>query len=140
MLMLSALRIRSLRYWRILYDPVPEGALAPNILYTFKDTLNLGEQSMFTIAFKNISDMPFSDSIKVTLTVTDAGNVANSLFVPRLKKLNPGDTATISYLMDSKNFNGKNNLFLDVNPDNNQPEQYHFNKDRKSTRLNSSHG
>ena len=116
-----------LRYWRILYDPVPEGALAPNILYTFKDTLNLGEQSMFTIAFKNISDMPFSDSIKVTLTVTDAGNVANSLFVPRLKKLNPGDTATISYLMDSKNFNGKNNLFLDVNPDNNQPEQYHFN-------------
>lgn len=116
-----------LRYWRILYDPVPEGALAPNILYSFKDTLNLGEQSTFTIAFKNISDVPFTDSIKVNLSVTDASNVSNSLFVPRLKKLNPGETATISYLMDSKNFNGKNNLFLDVNPDNNQPEQYHFN-------------
>ncbi|MEP7320039.1 MAG: hypothetical protein ABI921_14885, partial [Panacibacter sp.] len=116
-----------LRYWRILYDPVPEGALAPNILYSFKDTLNLGEQSLFTMAFKNISDVSFTDSIKVNFTVTDASNVTSSLFLPRLKKLNPGDTATITYLVDSKNFTGKNNLFLDVNPDNNQPEQHHFN-------------
>ncbi len=116
-----------LRYWRLLYDPVPEGALAPNILYSFKDTLNAGEQTQFKMAFKNISDVPFRDSIKVNLTVYDAGNVANNLAVPLLKKLNPGDTATISYLFDSKNFNGKNNLFLDVNPDNNQPEQNHFN-------------
>ena len=29
--------------------------------------------------------------------------------------------------MDSKNFNGKNKLYLDVNPDNSQPEQFHFN-------------
>ena len=49
------------------------------------------------------------------------------LLVPRLKKINPGDTATIIYPIDSKNFNGNNNLFLDVNPDNAQPEQYHFN-------------
>jgi hypothetical protein len=116
-----------LRYWRILYDPVPEGALAPNILYTFKDSLSLGEKTNFAIAFKNVSDVAFSDSIKVNLTVYDASNVANSLSVPNLKKLNPGDTATISYSIDSKNFNGKNNLFLDVNPENNQPEQYHFN-------------
>lgn len=116
-----------LRYWRLLYDPVPEGALAPNILYTFKDTLGLGEKTNFAIAFKNVSDVPFADSIKVNLTVYDANNVANNLVVPRLKKINPGDTATISYVIDSKNFNGKNNLFLDVNPNNDQPEQYHFN-------------
>ena len=116
-----------LRYWRLLYDPVPEGALAPNVLYTFKDTLGLGEKTNFAIAFKNVSDVAFADSIKVNLTVYDANNVANNLVVPRLKKINPGDTATITYLIDSKNFNGKNNLFLDVNPDNDQPEQYHFN-------------
>ena len=116
-----------LRYWRILYTPVPEGALAPNILYTFKDTLALGEKTNFAIAFKNVSDVPFADSIKVNMTVYDANNVANNLTVPRLKKLNPGDTATIIYPIDSKNFNGNNNLFLDVNPNNAQPEQYHFN-------------
>ncbi|CAN5417522.1 hypothetical protein BH10BAC2_BH10BAC2_18210 [soil metagenome] len=116
-----------LRYWRLLYDPVPEGALAPNLLYNFKDTLNLGEQTNFQMAFKNISDVPFTDSIKVDLTVYDASNVANKLTVPRLRKLNPGDTATINYTVDSRNFNGANNLFLDVNPDNDQPEQYHFN-------------
>jgi hypothetical protein len=116
-----------LRYWRLLYDPVPEGALAPNILYTFKDTLGLGEKTNFAIAFKNVSDVPFRDSIKVNLTVYDANNVAHNLIVPNLKKINPGDTATITNLIDSKNFSGKNNLFLDVNPNNAQPEQYHFN-------------
>lgn len=116
-----------LRYWRLLYDPVPEGALAPNILYEFKDSLNTGEQTNFRMAFKNISDVPFTDSIKVNLTVYDAANVANPLVVPKLKKLNPGDTATVTYLFDSKNFSGSNNLYLDVNPDNVQPEQYHFN-------------
>lgn len=116
-----------LRYWRLLYDPVPEGALAPNLLYNFKDTLNLGEQTNFQMAFKNISDVPFTDSIKIDLTVYDAANVANKVTVPGLRKLNPGDTATISYTVDSRNFNGANNLFLDVNPENDQPEQYHFN-------------
>jgi hypothetical protein len=116
-----------LRYWRILYTPVPEGALAPNILYTFKDTLALGEKTNFAIAFKNVSAVPFADSIKVNMTVYDANNVSNNLLVPRLKKLNPGDTATIIYSFDSKNFTGNNNLFLDVNPENAQPEQYHFN-------------
>jgi hypothetical protein len=48
-----------LRYWRILYDPVPEGALAPNILYNFKDTLNSGELVNFQMAFKNVSDCVF---------------------------------------------------------------------------------
>ncbi|MEP6845084.1 MAG: C25 family cysteine peptidase, partial [Panacibacter sp.] len=116
-----------LRYWRLLYDPVPEGALAPNLLYNFKDSLNLGEKTNFQMAFKNVSDVSFSDSIKVNFTVYDASNVANVIAIPKLKKLNPGDTTTISYLIDSKNFNGTNNLFLDVNPDNDQPEQYHFN-------------
>jgi len=116
-----------LRYWRILYTPVPEGALAPNILYTFKDSLALGEKTNFVIAFKNVSEVPFADSIKVNMIVYDANNVANNLTVPRLKKLNPGDTATINYPIDSKLFNGNNTLFLDVNPENAQPEQYHFN-------------
>ncbi len=122
-----ALTPYQLNYWRILYDPVPEGALAPNLLYQFRDTLNVGEKTDFKIAFKNVSDVAFSDSIKVNMTVYDAGNVARPVTISPLKKLAPGDTATIQYTFDSKNFNGQNNLFLDVNPDNAQPEQFHFN-------------
>ncbi len=116
-----------LRYWRLLYDPVPEGALAPNILYNFKDTLGTGQTSNVAIAFKNIGDVPYPDSIKVKMILYNSGNVANILPVGKLKKLNPGDTAVVAYTIDSKNFSGLNNFYLDVNPDNDQPEQYLFN-------------
>jgi hypothetical protein len=115
-----------LRYWRILYDPVPEGALAPNILYKFNDTLGVGQTANIAIAFKNVSDAAF-DSIKVKMILYNAGNVANVLPAGKLKPLKPGDTATVAYTIDSKNFSGLNNFYLDVNPDNDQPEQYHFN-------------
>lgn len=116
-----------LYYWRVLYDPVPEGALAPNILYSFKDSLALGETINAAIAFKNVSDVAFADSIKVNTTIYDAANVAHPLIMPKLKKLNPGDTAVVYIPIDSKIYSGLNNLFLDVNPANDQPEQYHFN-------------
>lgn len=116
-----------LRYWRILYDPVPEGALAANILYTFKDTVALGQTEDIAIAFKNISEVSFADSILVNMTVFDAGNNAIPQPAIKLKQLKPGDTAVIKYSIDTRNLSGLNNLFIDVNPDNNQPEQYHFN-------------
>jgi hypothetical protein len=40
----------------LFYDPVPEGALAPNIFITMKDTLEAGKILDFSVAFKNISD------------------------------------------------------------------------------------
>lgn len=116
-----------LRYWRILYDPVPEGALAPNILYKFNDTLGVGQTANIAVAFKNVSDVAFADSIKVKMILYNAGNVANVLPVNKLKPLKPGDTTAITYTLDSKSFNGLNNFYLDVNPDNDQPEEYHFN-------------
>jgi hypothetical protein len=45
-----------LRYWRLTYVPVPEGALTPNVFFQFKDTLDAGEPLDFKVAFKNISD------------------------------------------------------------------------------------
>jgi hypothetical protein len=116
-----------LRWWRILYDPVPEGALAPNILYNFKDTVSLGQIDSLVIAFKNVSEVPFADSILVHLTVFDANNIANNIPVKKLKALNAGDTAVITANIATANLGGSNNLYLDVNPDNDQPEQTHFN-------------
>lgn len=116
-----------LRWWRVLYDPVPEGALAPNLFLSFSDSVDLGQPQDFAIAFKNISDVAFDDSILVKLQVIDAENVTSDLPVSKLKKLNPGDTAVIQYPIPTGALEGNNNIFLDVNPEQDQPEQYHFN-------------
>lgn len=116
-----------LRYWRILYDPVPEGAIAPNIGYSAKDTLELGEKLNFAVAFKNIADAAFRDSLKVKMVLYDKNNVATVIPIPNHKILRSGDTTNISYPIDTKSLTGNNTLFVDVNPDNAQPEQYHFN-------------
>jgi Peptidase family C25/CARDB len=116
-----------LRYWRVLFDPIPEGAIAANILYKGKDTLEAGEILDFAVAFKNISDVAFADSLKTKLTIIDKNFVSNNIPLPKKKALISGDTLTVVYSLDTRNFTGNNTLFLDINPDNDQPEQYHFN-------------
>src|SRR6185312_11214953 len=115
-----------LSYWRLNYTAPPEGALAPAIYFTSKDTLEQGEILHFGIAFKNISIAAF-DSIKVKLTVIDNNNVTHVLSVPRQKPLISGDTILLKYDIDTKNYSGTNTIFVNFNPDNDQPEQYLFN-------------
>ena len=115
-----------LRYWRVNYDPVPEGALAPNIFVSAPDSLQLGAPMNFGIAFKNISPTPF-DSIKVMMTITDKSNVTHAIVLPKTKPLVSGDTAKIVFPIDTKNYAGNNTIYLNVNPNYAQPEQYLFN-------------
>jgi hypothetical protein len=115
-----------LSYWRLNYNPAPEGALVPNLFFTTKDTLDQGEVLHFGIAFKNIS-LPAFDSLKVKLTIIDNNNVTHALTIPRQKVLINGDTITLKYDIDTKNYPGANTLFVEFNPDNDQPEQYQYN-------------
>ncbi len=115
-----------LKYWRINYEPVPEGALAPNIFLTSKDSVELGEKITFGIAFKNISLEKF-DSLKISFNIIDKNNVSHNIPFPKFKPLVVGDTIKITYDIDTKNYPGLNTISLDVNPNNDQPEQYHFN-------------
>jgi len=117
----------NLNYWRLLYDPVPEGALAPNIALTVTDTIEQAQIYNLKIAFKNISDIPFDSTMAIRAVVTDVKNNQTVIAIPKGKKLIAGDTLMISVPLDSKNFSGMNNLYLDVNPNNDQPEQYHYN-------------
>jgi hypothetical protein len=116
-----------LRHWRLTYDPVPEGAVAPNIVFQMRDTVEVGEPIDFTLAFKNISEANFPDSIDVKMIVTDRNNVAIQIPVQRLEALVSGDTALVTARLNTTAFSGTNTLFVDVNPDNAQPEQFHFN-------------
>jgi hypothetical protein len=115
-----------LLFWRLIADLPPEGALAPNIYFISKDTLEVGEKLHFSIAFKNVSPKAF-DSMQIKMILTDHANVSHTILLPKGKPLISGDTLTIEYFIDTKDYPGNNTIFLDVNPDNSQPEQYHFN-------------
>ena len=117
-----------LAYWRITYDPAPEGAVNPGQYFTMKDTVEVGEPLQFKMAFKNITGIAFSDSMKVKVVVTDRNNRTHIFPPRRLRKLNASpDTLEINYPVDTRQLTGNNNLYVEVNPDNDQPEQYHFN-------------
>ena len=115
-----------LQYWRVNADYVPEGAIAPNIFFKMKDTVEIGEKINFAIAFKNISEAAF-DSLAIKLTITDNSNAIHTINIPKGKPLISGDTLIVNYTIDTKDYYGMNTLFVEINPDNDQPEQYHFN-------------
>lgn len=115
-----------LKYWRLTYDPVPEGAIAPNLLFTSKDTLEIGEPLQFSLAFKNISKAAF-DSIRVKLIIIDRSNVQHNIILPKNRPIISGDSIVVRFTLDTKDYPEQNIMYLDINPDNDQPEQYHFN-------------
>lgn len=116
-----------LRYWRLNYEPVAEGAIAPNILYSSRDTVEQGEDLNITVAFKNISQKAFDSLLKVKVIIKDRNNNDHIAYIPPRKALAPGDTLIISYTFNTANYPGANTLTIDVNPDNHQREQYHYN-------------
>ncbi|MEJ7626107.1 MAG: C25 family cysteine peptidase [Ferruginibacter sp.] len=116
-----------LRHLLINASLAPEGAVAPNILFKMKDSVDQGEMIDFALAFKNISQTKFDSLLKIKFIITDKDNVPHVLNVPKGKALIAGDTLTVQYSIDTRNYPGTNTLFIDFNPDNDQPEQYHFN-------------
>jgi len=115
-----------LKYWRLNYDPVPEGALAPNLFAQTADTLQLGQPLNFGIAFKNISPTPF-DSIQVKLVVTDKSNTPHTILLPKTRPLASGDTVHVVYPIATTGMSGLNQIYMNFNPNYAQPEQYLFN-------------
>ncbi len=119
-----------LRYWRLTYDPVPEGVIAPNVYLKVKDTVDVGEPVDFKVAFKNISTTAF-DSLKVRMIITDRKNRTHIVPILRHRPLLatiPGpDTLYVGTVINTSNIPGLNTIYLEANPDNDQPEQYHFN-------------
>ncbi|MGN7784847.1 C25 family cysteine peptidase [Niabella sp. 22666] len=117
-----------LKYWRLYNVPAPEGAVAPNIYFSMKDTVDAGEPLNLGIAFKNVSDHNF-DSLAVKLSVRDQNNVEHFINVPKIKSLASGDTVRVNVSVNTRSYGGTNLAYLEVNPEGGQHqlEQYQFN-------------
>jgi len=115
-----------LRYWRLLGDLPPEGAVAPNLFFRAPDSVEVGQPYVLELPFKNISQSAF-DSISVQVTVTDPSNVTRQVTIPKQKPLREGDTLVLRYPLDTRSLVGSNTIFVNFNPNYAQPEQYLFN-------------
>ncbi|WP_118952942.1 putative type IX secretion system sortase PorU2 [Taibaiella helva] len=115
-----------LDYWRVLYSPVPEAALNAATHFEYIDSLNEGQQGKLRLAIENLTPLPM-DSMLVNFKIIDASNVKHDLVSKRFRKLAGNDTLIASLDFDPSAYHGKNFLYIEANPDNDQPEQYHPN-------------
>lgn len=117
-----------LNYWRIIYQPLPEAALNPALNFAFADSLQVGQEQTLTVAVENLTPLPM-DSLLISYKVINASGVTSNLpgSPKRFRKLPGNDTLNASISFDPKNYPGVNNLFVEVNPAGDQPEQYHPN-------------
>jgi hypothetical protein len=116
----------NLRSWRLAGSSAPEGAIAPNVAWQFTDTVQQGQPHSTSVAFKNTSFYPF-DSVFARRWVIDRSNVRRDIPTSRRRPLFAGDTLLFSAAFDTRNLPGANQYWVEVNPDNDQPELFHFN-------------
>lgn len=117
-----------LRYWRILYDKVPESALNAFALFEFNsDTITLGESLNLTVAVENVTEIDM-DSLLVKYSIVSSSRSVVADYV-RYDSLRAFETLNLSYQFNSncQCLDDINSLVVEVNPDDDQPEQFHFN-------------
>jgi len=115
-----------LDHWRIYYVPLPEAALNPAAYYSFTDSVQVGQQAKFSVAIEELAGQPM-DSMLVRYKLVDANGNVHPLGDKKYKKLNGNDTLNATFTFDPGAYPGIDVLFVEANPDNNQPEQYHPN-------------
>ncbi len=123
-----------LQNWSVQYTPVPEGAIAPNLGIKIPDEIIFDHDANITedtlagfVTFKNVSKYDFK-KLKLKLVMYDELNNAHEYILPKTKVLRSGDTLQVSFIINVTGFStGMYNLLLQVNTDNDQPEEYQFN-------------
>ena len=119
-----------LGFYRVEFDGVPEGGIAPNLYYTIQDTvgLNFGpsDKMHVGVGFKNATSLNF-DSLTFHIKLFDANNNPVVNYVSKTRALPGNDTLRIDRDIDIGILNGWYNLYVEVNPDRAQPEQFIFN-------------
>ncbi|MCU0394392.1 MAG: C25 family cysteine peptidase, partial [Chitinophagaceae bacterium] len=121
-----------LSYWRVYYDPAPEGAFVPGEHFRFnqseqgriKDTLTLYYDTLqFGIAFRNIGTTAYADSLSVTIFLEDSAGNRQAIPYPKLRPLPAGDSVHLFVtLPTTESMQGKRKLYVSVNGKGEQPE------------------
>lgn len=113
--------------WHVYYDPVPEAALNPkNYFSVNKDTLMEGETFQLAVDLTNVSEFDM-DSVLIKYQIVNSQNKVIGLPQTRIKPLLAGENYQLEVSVPTLGLPGSNTLIIEVNPLNDQPEQFHFN-------------
>jgi hypothetical protein len=121
-----ALTPAQLDYWRVFYQPLPDAALNPDKHLVFhSDTIQQGDEFQFEIGVENVTTSNM-DSLLVKYVVTNAANQETQTLI-RNAPLLADSTMKAKFTVDTRNLSGNHLVSIEVNPNNDQREQYHFN-------------
>ncbi|HSV88489.1 MAG TPA: hypothetical protein VLH61_07585, partial [Bacteroidales bacterium] len=116
-----------MRRWQVLYDGIPEAILDPSMHFVMEaDTLQEGQDLVFSTAITNISEFDM-DSLLVRYWVIDKNNRQINIPYPRQAPLMAGQSLIDTVRFNTKGLSGNNTIFVEINPEHDQLEQYHFN-------------
>ncbi len=116
-----------MKRWQVIYDPVPETALNPSLHFVFNsETIPEGKELVFSTAIQNISNYDM-DSLLIKYYVMDQARNVHPIAYPRQRPHPSGDVLIDTVKFNTRGFTGNNTFWIDVNPNNDQLEQYHFN-------------
>lgn len=113
--------------WQVLHEGIPEAALDPGKHFVFRaDTLQEGQDLFFSTAITNISGYDM-DSLLVRYWIVDQNRQTHYITYPRQAPLPAGESLIDTVRFSTRGLIGNNTFWIEVNPDNDQLEQYHFN-------------
>jgi hypothetical protein len=115
-------------FWRLYYDKAPEAVVNPTINFVkTRDTIVSGETFSMSVAVENVTPINM-DSLLVRFIIKDASNNITVIY-KRFAPLPGKQFMNINFDYDFAGFNffGLNYITVEVNPDDDQPEQFHFN-------------
>ena len=116
-----------MKRWQVLYQGIPEAALDPGKHFVFvADTLQEGQDLLFSTAITNISSYDM-DSLLVRYWIVDQNRQPHYINYPRQAPLLAGQSLIDTVRFSTRGLVGNNTFWIEVNPDNDQLEQYHFN-------------
>jgi len=116
-----------LNFWQIFYQIYPELAFAPNVYYSVaSDTLQRGQDFQFELAYINPTNEA-TDSILISYRVQDASGQLRMSQSVRMAPLAAFQHDTFKVSIPTSSLSGFHRLFLELNPANDQEEQYGFN-------------
>ncbi|MFN8237332.1 MAG: C25 family cysteine peptidase [Chitinophagales bacterium] len=115
-------------HWRLYYDKAPEAVVNPTIHFAkSRDTILSGENFNMSVAVENVTPINM-DSLLVRFVIKTASNNITTIY-KRFAPLPGKSNYNIEFNYDFPGFNffGLNYITVEVNPDEDQPEQFHFN-------------
>jgi hypothetical protein len=116
-----------MKRWQVLFEGAPETAIDPSLQFTFHaDTIQEGDNIMLSAATHNISLYPM-DSLLIKYWIVDKSHVVHPLGSFRHRPHPAGDVLIDTIKAATTGLEGLNSLWIEVNPDNDQLEQTHFN-------------